>query len=220
MKNNTLMDIYECLLGYYGPQGWWPGDTAFEVIVGALLTQNTNWGNVEKAIANIKKAGMLSAEAIHRISHERLAELIRPAGYYNIKARRLKNLVSWVMQRCGGQLSLLADVPTDQLREELLSIKGVGRETADSILLYALDRLNFVVDAYTCRILSRHELIDAESDYEQVREYCCYELPAEREVYNEFHALLVRVGKEHCKPKPRCKACPLSAFRHNIEPEW
>ena len=216
-NNEKLSCFYQTLLQAYGAQHWWPGDSAFEVMVGAVLTQNTNWANVEKAIDNLKRAKKLEPQAINRLDHDTLAELIRPAGYFNIKARRLKNLIAWFCERYGGDIKALRDGATDILREELLNINGIGRETADSILLYALDKLTFVVDTYTYRVLSRHGCIDIESDYEEIKDYCQSSLPGEVSVYNEFHALIVQVGKRHCKPRPQCAGCPLESFEHTLE---
>jgi len=217
--DNNMMNFYEALLGHFGPQHWWPGSSPFEVIVGAVLTQNTNWGNVEKAINNLKAADVLDCGKIDKMSHEELAPLIRPAGYFNIKARRLKNLIHFLQNRYEGSLEALADQPVDMLREELLSVKGVGRETADSIILYALSKLTFVVDAYTHRILARHLCIAPESDYDEIKEYCQDQLPPDIAIYNECHALFVRLGKEHCKPRPKCDNCPLAKFEYCIDPD-
>jgi len=214
MMNETLTEIYHLLFERFGPQHWWPGETQFEIIVGAILTQNTNWANVEKAIANLKSADLLSPEKLHNIEVSQLAELIRPAGYYNIKAKRLKNFLDWLFENYGGKLPELENVDTERLRAELLGVKGVGRETADSILLYALDREVFVVDAYTARVACRHGLIEPEADYEQLRELFQSNLPQEGQLFNEYHALLVRVGKEFCKPKARCAGCPLEGLPH------
>lgn len=208
--------MYDALLAHYGPQHWWPGQTDFEVMVGAILTQNTNWTNVEKAIANLQSADLLCPLALHALTERRLAEYIRPAGYYNIKARRLKNLVRWLIDEFDGSLEPLKNYPIDRLREELLSINGVGRETADSIILYALHKPTFVVDTYTYRIFVRHGCIDPESDYEQIKEFFQSHLPDDVKLYNEFHALVVQVGKNHCKPRARCAECPLETFDHNI----
>lgn len=216
----TLTEMYELLYDAFGPQHWWPGETPFEIITGAILTQNTSWANVEKAIANLKSAGHLTAEALHHIGLTQLAELIRPAGYYNIKAKRLKNLVNWLFDNYEGGLTNLERIGTGQLREELLAIKGVGRETADSILLYALGRPVFVVDAYTARITVRHGLIDAGADYEQLRELFESNLPHETPLFNEYHALLVRAGKEFCRPKAKCPGCPLERLPHSLEIEY
>ncbi len=215
--DNKLMSFYKVLLERFGPQDWWPGDGPFEVMVGAVLTQNTNWANVEKAIKNLKDADMLCPEKIDRLSQQELAPLIRPAGYSNIKSRRLKNLVRWFCRDYDGSVDELAGLATDRLREELLSINGVGPETADSIILYALERPTFVVDTYTYRILLRHSCIDPESDYEQTKEYCQMNLPDDVVLYNELHALIVRLGKNYCRPKPRCSGCPLERFEHSIE---
>jgi len=211
------MSFYEALLDRYGHQHWWPAETKFEVMIGAVLTQNTNWLNVEKAIKNLKQAHCLDPEAIDQSPQEKLAQLIRPAGYYNIKAKRLKNLVAWFCREYDSSIETLAQNPVDQLREELLSINGIGRETADSIILYALDKLTFVVDAYTYRVLVRHGYIDAEYDYDQVKEFCESELAADLALYNEFHALIVRVGKEHCKRQAQCANCPLEQFEHCLD---
>ena len=220
MMEEKLIEIYQLLFDSFGPQHWWPGQTQFEIALGAILTQNTNWTNVEKAIMNLKAADCLSCEKIHRLSHTQLAELIRPAGYFNVKAKRLMNFVTWLSNNYEGSLTNLESVDTVRLREELLMIKGVGRETADSILLYALGRPVFVVDAYTARITIRHGLIEPEADYEQLRELFESNLPKEPELFNEYHALLVRVGKEFCRPKARCSGCPLEKLPHTLQFEY
>jgi endonuclease-3 related protein len=156
MVREQLLEIYQLLFERFGPQHWWPGETQFEIIVGAILTQNTNWQNVEKAIANLKAADLLGPQALHKMEVPQLAQLIRPAGYFNVKAKRLKSFIDWLFANYGGDLRGLESVDTERLREELLSVKGVGRETADSILLYALNREIFVVDAYTARVAVRH----------------------------------------------------------------
>ena len=212
------MDVYRRLFDRYGSQHWWPGETPFEVAVGAILTQNTNWTNVEKAIANLSRAGLLSPRGLHELPVERLAEMIRPAGYYNIKAARLRHFLDWLFDCHKGDLDAVARVNTDILREELLGVRGIGPETADSILLYALGRPVFVVDAYTCRILGRHRLLEPDADYESVREMFEAALPRDVKLFNEFHALFVRVGKEHCRPQPRCAGCPLESLPHDTEP--
>jgi endonuclease-3 related protein len=220
MSSEVLTEIYKLLYDEYGPQQWWPGDTEFEIITGAILTQNTNWANVEKAIANLKSADCLTPEKLHHLDQAQLAQLIRPAGYFNVKAKRLKNFVNWLFKNYNGELAGLESIDTDRLREELLMIKGVGRETADSILLYAFDRPIFVVDAYTARVLFRHELIAPDADYEQLRELFESSLPADTQLFNEFHALLVRVGKEFCRPKARCPGCPLEKLPHTLDFEY
>jgi len=213
MPVKQLKKIYDLLYERFGPQHWWPGGTPFEVIVGAILTQNTNWGNVEKAIANLKKAKSLTPEKLHKIETADLAKLIRPAGYYNIKASRLKNVIDWLFKNCAGKLAKLKNIPTFRLREELLGVSGVGPETADSVLLYALNRPVFVVDAYTRRILSRHRLIKFDAEYEQIKALFESNLPADIKLFNEYHALLVHTGKEFCKPTPLCDDCPLNHLR-------
>jgi endonuclease-3 related protein len=220
MTGETLSEIYQLLYDAFGPQHWWPGETPFEIVAGAILTQNTNWANVEKAIANLKCAGYLTPEALNNIDISQLAELIRPAGYYNMKAKRLKNFVNWLFDSYNGELTRLESIYTDQLREELLEIKGIGRETADSILLYALGRPVFVVDAYTARITMRHKLIDPGADYEQLRELFESNLQEDVRLFNEFHALLVRVGKEFCRPKAKCRGCPLEELPHTLDIEY
>jgi len=219
MMQETLTEIYELLFNRFGPQNWWPGETQFEIIVGAILTQNTNWSNVEKAITNLKNADILSAKAMHNIETAKLAELIRPAGYYNIKAGRLKNFLNWLFEEYDGSLAEFENIETERLRRELLSVKGIGRETADSIVLYAFGKETFVVDSYTARIVIRHELIEPETDYEQLRYFFQSNLPQSEELFNEYHALLVRTGKEFCRPKARCAGCPLERLPHNIEIE-
>ena len=220
-SGTKLMGFYEALLTVYGEQRWWPGDSPFEIIVGAILTQNTNWANVEKAIVNLKKADMLCVRKIDELEKDALAELIRPAGYFNIKAKRLKNFVRFFCKEYDGDIEQLCSGPVDYVREQLLSINGIGPETADSILLYALAKPTFVVDTYTYRILTRHECVSRESGYEELKEYCQGELPTDVALYNECHGLFVRVGKEHCKVKPKCQGCPLEKFSHCLETdEW
>lgn len=207
------MRYYNKLLKNFGPQHWWPGDGPFEVMVGAVLTQNTNWGNVERAINNLKQVGKLNAVAIHEMGKGELARLIRPAGYFNIKTKRLKNLIKWFINRFDGNIEKMFSQDVQGLREELLSVKGIGPETADSILLYAGNLPSFVVDAYTYRILVRHQLILEESTYDEIKSFFEDNLPEDVALYNEYHALLVQVGKTYCKPRdPACEACPLSEF--------
>lgn len=218
--SEKLLEIYQILYDAFGPQHWWPGETQIEIAVGAILTQNTSWANVKKAITNLQNADCLSAEKLYELPNERLAELIRPAGYYNIKTKRLKNFINWFVNEYSGDFKLLEDVNTNRLREELLSINGVGRETADSILLYALERPAFVIDAYTARITQRHHLSDPEADYEQLRDLFESNIPQEVPLYNEFHALIVRTGYLYCKPKPKCEQCPLNSLPHTINIEY
>ncbi len=214
---NQLMQMYQSLLDQYGPRHWWPGDSPFEVMVGAVLTQNTNWTNVEKALERLKNAECLSADKMNRLTHDQLADLIRPAGYFNIKAKRLKNLLSWFCDQYDGQMAALENHSVSRLREELLEINGIGRETADSIILYAFNKPSFVVDTYTHRIFTRHGLIAQDDGYEEIKDFFERHLEEDLHLYNEYHALIVEVGKHHCKPKPKCDGCPLSCYDHDIE---
>ena len=209
------MEMYEAMRGCFGHQGWWPGDGPLEICVGAILTQNTNWRNVEKAIANLHAADCMSVGALHAKPQAALAELIRPAGYFNIKAKRLKNFIAHVYESFGDDIEAFLDRPVTTLREELLSINGIGRETADSIILYAAGRPTFVVDAYTYRILMRHGLIAPEDDYEAIKELMESSLPEDVGLWNDYHAQLVAVGKNHCRPTARCEGCPLEGFAHD-----
>ncbi len=211
------MEIYHAARERFGHQGWWPGETPLEICVGAILTQNTNWTNVEKAIANLKAADRMSVARLHELPHEALAELIRPAGYFNVKARRLMNFIDRVWAGFGDDLDAFLDRSVGTLREDLLAIKGVGRETADSMILYAAGKLTFVVDTYTYRILFRHGLIDAEADYEAIKELMEHYLADDLDLYNDFHAQLVAVGKHYCKPRPKCAGCPLEPLPHDAE---
>jgi endonuclease-3 related protein len=206
----SLRALYRTLLCAFGPQGWWPGENPFEIAVGAILTQNTNWLNVERAIANLRQEGVLSPPRMALLSRERLASLIRPAGYYNVKADRLRHFLRYLGDSHGMSMKRLTAYAPIRLREELLAVKGIGPETADSILLYAAARPFFVVDAYTRRIFSRHGLIDDGLAYDRLQEFIVRRIPVDTTLYNEFHALLVKVGKEYCRPRlPRCGECPL-----------
>lgn len=209
-KRDVLLKVYDRLYESYGPQHWWPGDTPFEVIVGAILTQNTNWGNVEKAIANLKAEGILSPEGLRDVNHNHLAFLIKPSGYFNIKAGRLKHFIDYLFRRHGGSLEKMFSLDLKQLRHELLEVKGIGPETADSILLYAGGYPTFVVDAYTVRIFQRLGILPEEVTYHDVQDIFMDCLPEDVELFNEYHALIVRLGKESCKPRPRCEGCPLT----------
>jgi endonuclease-3 related protein len=210
-----LREFYDSLWAAYGPQHWWPGQTRTEIVVGAILTQNTNWRNVEKAIAHLRRAGALDWAALRDLPPARLAGLIRPAGYYNVKARRLRNFVDWLWRRYGGDLAGMAGVPLGRLREELLGVNGIGPETADSILLYGLGRPTFVVDAYTRRIALRHGLQQEGGDYASLKGLFEAHLPRSVKLFNEYHALIVAVGKRHCRAKARCEGCPLERFPHD-----
>ena len=207
---HELDTLFRLLLDAYGPRSWWPAETPFEVCVGAILTQNTNWGNVEKAIANLKLAGALTPERLRLLPEDELAALIRPSGYFNIKGRRLKSLVSHLFERYDGSLDAMFDRPWRELREELLGVSGIGRETADSLLLYAGHQPTFVVDAYTKRLFSRLGLIGAEAGYEELRALFMENLPADVLLYNEYHALIVQHAKERCRKTPVCGGCPLA----------
>lgn len=210
---STLVNIYTALLDHFGPQQWWPGETALEVLVGAVLTQNTNWTNVSRAIGNLQEENLLSFATLASLPEAVLAEKIRPSGYFNLKARRLKNLLALISRDAAGDLDLFFNQDTPILREKLLSVKGIGPETADSILLYAAQKPVFVVDAYTYRMLTRHGLIGQETDYAEMQELFMDTLPADVKLFNEYHALIVRLGKEYCKKsRPRCRECPLRQF--------
>ena len=211
--------FYEALLAAYGPQGWWPADTPFEVAVGAVLTQNTAWRNVERAIANLRREGLLSPEALARVDAERLAACLRPAGYFRIKAGRLKNFIRLLTERFGGRLEDLFALSTSELRETILGVSGIGPETADSIVLYAAHRPVFVVDAYTARVLHRHGLAEQDATYADLQELMQSGLPDDVEVFQEYHALLVAVAKQRCKKRrPVCPGCPLEPFLEEGQP--
>ncbi|HAU37008.1 MAG TPA: endonuclease [Phycisphaerales bacterium] len=215
--SQTLTEMYEAMRGAFGHRAWWPGETPLEICVGAVLTQNTNWRNVEKALANLKQGGCLSLSALDALPLPTLAELIRPAGYYNVKARRLKNFVAAMREGFGDDLAAFLDRPVPVLREALLAVRGIGRETADSIILYAAGKCSFVVDAYTYRVLLRHGLIAPEDDYEAIKELFESALPQDAELWNDYHAQLVEVGKRHCRPVARCDGCPLEPFPHDAQ---
>ncbi len=212
-----LLEIYQLLFDSFGPQHWWPGETPFEIAVGAVLTQNTSWMNVEKAIANLKAAGRFDPSALHELDIEGLETLIRPAGYFRVKAKRLRNFTTWLCDHHRGDLQNLEGIGTSQLREELLGISGIGPETADSILLYALGRPVFVVDAYTARVMVRHGRIGPDLDYRQLQDLFQSNLEPDVALFNEFHALLVRAGKDYCKPRPKCPGCPLNPLPHTMD---
>ncbi|MFH1520004.1 MAG: hypothetical protein ABIE75_05510 [Candidatus Omnitrophota bacterium] len=212
-----LEEIHQRLFSRFGPQHWWPGETPFEVIVGAILTQNTNWGNVEKAIKNLKKKNLLKPRKIKEISEKRLARLIRPSGYFNIKARRLKNFVGFLFKEYRGSLKNMFEEDYLKLRAKLLRVKGIGLETADSILLYAGGKPIFVVDAYTKRILSRHNLIEDKASYSEIQNLFMDSLSCDEKLFNEYHALLVKLGKDICKSVPQCHICPIREVNRDIK---
>jgi endonuclease-3 related protein len=213
----TLQDFYDAMLRALGPQHWWPAETALETIIGAILTQNTAWKNVERAIDNLRAAGCLDWAQLRDLDPERLAALVRPSGTYRVKAKRLRAFVAWLWERYDGDLGRMFARPTGVLREELLAISGIGRETADAILLYAGGHASFVVDAYTYRVLRRHRLIDDDADYEMIKDLFESNLPADPALFNEYHALLVDVGKKHCRARARCAGCPLEPFEHELD---
>ena len=204
-----LMEIYDRLFSAFGPQHWWPADTPFEVVVGAILTQNTSWKNVEKAIGNLKARTSFDAEGLKTLGQEKLAEAIVPAGYYNQKSKRLIAFLDHLYERYEGSLEFLFARDTWNLREELLSLKGIGPETADSILLYAAGRPVFVVDRYTYRIFTRHGLLSEDATYDEMQAMFMDNLPEDIAFFNEFHALVVAAGSGFCKKRPRCAGCPL-----------
>lgn len=207
-----LLDIYKKLYQAYGPRHWWPGETPFEVMVGALLTQNTSWRNVEKAIQRLKDHDLLNPIGILRLKKSSLASLIKSSGYYRIKADRLKSFVKFLFEEYHGDIENMRREGTELLREKLLRVKGIGPETADSILLYGLKKPIFVVDAYTKRILSRHGIHSEKSSYEEVQKLFMDHLPQDEGLYNEYHALLVHLGKTLCKKIPKCEPCPLKGI--------
>ncbi|MFQ5472485.1 MAG: endonuclease III domain-containing protein [Dehalococcoidia bacterium] len=210
-QNDTgrLVDVYERLLERFGPQGWWPGDGPFEIIVGAILTQAAAWTNVEKALVNLKSAGVLSPEGVGSMPEDELASLVRPSGYYNAKARKLKAFVELLGREYGGDLDRMLDCPAEVLRQRLLSTYGIGPETADSILLYAAGLPVFVVDAYTRGVFTRLGVAPERDTYEAWQALFMSALPAKSTLFNEYHALIVRLGKEFCRKAPECGECPL-----------
>jgi len=209
---DRLLELYRRLFDRFGPQGWWPGESPFEVALGAILTQNTNWQNVSRVMEALKANGDLDPVVLAKMPEAELASRFRPAGYYNLKARRVKNFLDFLAARFAHSMEKMALEELEPLRVELLGLHGIGPETADSILLYALHKPTFVVDAYTFRILSRHDLVIEPCSYEELRQVFMERLPAEVPLYQEFHALLVRLGKEFCRPQPRCAGCPLEGW--------
>jgi endonuclease-3 related protein len=210
---SLLMQIYEILYRSFGPMHWWPGETPFEVMVGAILTQNTSWKNVEKAIDRLKEKGLLNSTEIRKLKKKQLASLIRSSGYYRIKAERLKAFVNFLFEHYDGNLNRMKKEEIITLREKLLGVKGIGPETAESILLYGLKKPIFVVDAYTQRVLSRHGLISERAPYEEVQKLFMDHLPLDKKLFNEYHALLVHLGKNVCKKIPECDICPLKGIK-------
>jgi endonuclease III related protein len=214
-----LRQYYEALFKAHGEQHWWPGRTPFEIIVGAILVQNTAWTNVEQAIGNLRRARLLTPAAIEKVPQAKLARLIRSSGYFRQKARKLKAFVEYLRNTYRGSLAAMLRTPTASLREQLLSVHGIGPETADSILLYAGNHPVFVVDAYTRRILQRHGLTHGSESYEEVRGLFEKSLPKLPGLFNEYHALIVHTGKHHCRNRePLCSNCALRPFlSHPVE---
>ena len=204
-----LVGLYNGLYDFFGPQHWWPAKTNFEIIIGAILTQNTAWSNVEKAIRNLRRAKLLNPASLRNVKKKKLAYLIRPSGYYNIKSERLKNFVNFLFKKYNGSLKRMFSQDMAGLRSELLRISGIGKETADSILLYAGKQPVFVVDAYTKRVLSRHNIVSESSDYDGIQQLFMQNLPSDSRLFNEYHALLVKLAKDICRKNPLCAACPV-----------
>jgi endonuclease III related protein len=240
-QRGAIISYYKSLLSRYGPQNWWPAQSRFEVVVGAYLTQNTNWSNVEKALNNLRRARVLNLDAMRRMPLAQLEELVRPSGYFRQKAAKLKTFIAFVYQQYSGSLTRMFSQPTEKLRAELLELNGVGPETADSILLYAGNHPVFVVDAYTRRILERHGIITAKTGYEEIRRLIedalssveAAALPAQEpgpdprhapsrmsrrtrgrmaQHYNELHALIVRTANQFCRATPDCAGCHLKNY--------
>lgn len=206
-----LMEIYRRLFAHFGPRHWWPAETPFEVIVGAILTQNVAWRNVEKAITNLKERSVLSSAGLLRLSEEELEDLIRPTRYYKVKARKLKAFCAYLFEKYGGSLEALFDQPLERLRPELLAVWGLGKETVDSILCYAGGKAIMPMDAYTARILARIGLVPEKISYDNLQELFLAHLPADNQLFNEYHALLDGLGHLICLArKPRCLVCPLA----------
>ena len=204
-----LLKIFEILLSTFGPRHWWPGETPLEIIVGAVLTQNTSWKNVEKAIVNLKNAGLLDLEKLYATPDEIIAEKIRSSGYYNLKTKRLKNVIKVIYEEYSASIEKIKTYDQNDLRTRLLSIQGVGEETADSMLLYAFDKPIFVIDAYTKRFLGNHGLYEGKCTYGQAQHFFMTNLPSDLNLYNEYHALIVALGQNYCFKAPKCDTCPL-----------
>ena len=206
----SLRRIYGLLLARFGHAGWWPGKTPFEVCVGAILTQSTSWSNVEKALARLRQRRRLSFRGLAALPPKRLAALIRPSGYYRVKARRLRAFLDFLAAEYGGRVAGMAGEDPRRLRDRLLAVPGIGRETADSIILYAAGRPLFVVDAYTRRVFSRLGLVRGNEPYDELQRFFMTRLPRDPALYNDYHAQIVRLGKDICRPQPRCADCPLA----------
>lgn len=212
MTHNILETLYARLYEAFGPQYWWPAETSLEMAIGAILTQNTSWTNVEKAIQNLKKHSLLSARALHAADPEGLAQLLRSVGYFNIKTNRLKNFIGLLMNEYRGSMKVMGQEDLPVIRKKLLSVNGIGQETADAILLYALEKPVFVIDAYTKRILSRHDILNYDLPYEAFQQLFHAGIRNEVRLFNEYHALLVRLAKDFCRTTPCCSGCPLEGL--------
>ncbi len=207
-----LRRVYDRLLKRFGHAGWWPGETPFEVCVGAILTQNTSWTNVEKALDALRRHELLSFRKLRAVPVSRLARLIRSSGYYNVKARRVRAFLDFLDQEYAGRVERMAEEDPGGLRAKLLGVDGIGRETADSIALYAAGHPFFVVDTYTRRVFARLGLLDGDEPYDTIQRFFMERLPPTTPLYNDFHAQIVRLGKDVCRPRPRCEACPLEGL--------
>jgi endonuclease-3 related protein len=208
-----LQEYYSALRNHFGPQHWWPARTRLEVILGAILTQNTTWHNATLALRKLRKARLIHWQGLFAASLSSLEECVQPSGFYKQKARSIRGFADWLSQRYGGSLDRLFTLPVELLRRELLGLRGLGPETVDAIILYSAKRPVFVADAYTRRVLGRHGFLSATSDYHETQEFLHRHLPQDVSLYNEFHALLVEVGKNHCRRQsPECEGCPLQGF--------
>jgi len=215
--SKRIYSIYRLLYKKYGPQGWWPGDSQLECVLGAILTQNTSWQNAAKAINNLKKSDLVSIDKLNLLTTNELAQLIRSSGYFNQKAVKIKNFLTFLCENYEGKLEKMFDEDMYILRDKLLSIKGIGPETADCIILYGGNKPIFVIDTYTYRVLSRHGLVPEQTSYNEMQELFMDSLNLDPGIFNEYHALLVKVGKERCKKqKPICAGCPLEDDPHTV----
>jgi endonuclease III related protein len=204
-----LLDIFNMLLNAFGKRGWWPGETELEIIIGAVLTQNTSWKNVEKAIDNLKYHNALDIHSLYKMDRDTLAMIIKASGFYNIKSKRLKNIINIIYNDYSSNILNLQNIDMWNIREKLLEINGIGKETADSIILYALNKPIFVIDVYTKRFLKNHGLYKEESDYDTIQRFFMKNLPNDTYLFNEFHALIVYLCQNYCKKVPLCNRCPL-----------
>lgn len=208
-NENKIKLFYNILLKEYGPQNWWPSESRTECILGAILTQNTSWNNVEKALKNLKKSNLINFRKLEEINHRKLADTIRPSGYYNQKTATIKNFIKLLSGDYNMNLDEMSDEKLPVLREKLLNLKGIGNETADTILLYAFNKPSFVIDNYTYRLLYRHKLINQKAKYKDMQKLIKNNVKRNTKLFNEYHALIVKVGKKQCKKIPNCNSCPL-----------